>query len=1038
MGPRRDLRRDISSTTKLLLYSPASLTQKEREKLLARKDEMIERYRAEVKGEVLLVTDEDIDTREKVIAKSPELTEVFQVFWSIMLPFTVDGVLQKAAYLKLQSCFQYCLIGTTVTEETAMSSAEADWAQDAYLFGAMNQIAFQNMLFELLHMWVDHTDEPRSYAIFAWSMLKSIADLTNHPPVLRMRRAIPCIGNIPEVDMYKEYVRDKEMRQKIFVQTTQADFASESNIAALNRASQRTKVIDVRDEKEAEKMHMMIAVLERQAAKIRDSNDDGSGTDTDEDLDQTSLNDSVESEDIEWRRKQRERLAEEEARRRLLALEKKKRRKLNKTNARSYFLEVGRGQGADSAYDISDDTWGGNAAKNLMGSKALGGNWIGGVGEGKSWQKAALMEFLSSHLNRMAMGLTPEQLAAMSLSFDLAKLKLLWVKYLSAQENERKFLRVFTPDLQQHERLQGSFGIMGKSSKALSSLYKHRKDDEDKMRESLANASKYGAKALEQLRLISKKVQEQPHGDALLRNVILTSKGEMAIRLPTVQRSPTSPTSGISPNRAANPWMECFNADATTPSFASNQRTASTRPSARSKLPAPLIPLNCHKNKGGSLSLHGQGQGTSPPLRLSVKQPMLSMSMEGFDDSASEASIISAVTPPDGGTFSLSRSQSHSHSSLHAKSAASMASLPPQLQRRYLERAARRRLQLEEEDERRSKEWQATRAAETLGALSDRFGFEFDMDDELLNNLDLDVAGLSLAPENAHWADAGTEMLDVGVAGDEGRGATATASERTRTREERRSAVDTLSQSQPPLETAPSAHAPLPRTPELQAPHPSSPAPLGALASANKLLTQPSELGLGLGLLADPDNWDDSMVRALVSGTLQLQAQQQQQHLGKMGLEQQGLLKRSLPQTSQSPLPSCPTAGSVLEGEIEGEGGGGWDLDNDDGFGFSRGPGSCLHQVSIDSSLGASVAFAGSRSMHSTSQRTRGSSSTSTTALGTPKPLLLLPPLLVVLESLYVQAETTRYSLLNRPRWVGPKGKTREWNVKAGAKEASQ
>jgi hypothetical protein len=102
MGPRRDLSREISRATKALSFAPLSMTAEERDVLKAKLMHMRNMFRAQVQGREMTVTDEEIDTREEVISESPELVEVFQAFWSLVLPFTKDGILQKPFYLKLQ------------------------------------------------------------------------------------------------------------------------------------------------------------------------------------------------------------------------------------------------------------------------------------------------------------------------------------------------------------------------------------------------------------------------------------------------------------------------------------------------------------------------------------------------------------------------------------------------------------------------------------------------------------------------------------------------------------------------------------------------------------------------------------------------------------------------------------------------------------------------------------------------------------------------------------------------------------------------
>lgn len=549
MGPRRDLKREISRISKLLLFSPNSVTSEERDNLKQNLVNIKLDLQAQIKGKTLTVTDEEIDTRDEIIRNSPEISEVFQAFWFVMLPFTVDGLLQKPAYLKLQMAFQFCLIGF-ISEEQAHESAEADWVQDSYLFGPMNQTAFNGVLFEILHMWVDKAKDEKAFAIFAWSLLVSIADMTAHPPKLRPKRTIRCMGSLREAELYKTYVKDSELRKRIFSMTTAENYMSSQNIAALNRASQRSLNV-VHNDDEIEHMKSMLEVMERQAAKNR--HEVGSGTDTDSDGENLDLDDDTCTEgSIGWRRDQ-ERLAKEEADRlAALAGAKKQRRKLKNRNARGFFLEIGRGEGSDTYYN--PDSWGGESGYGgSMGirlvNKLLGGgadSWLGqgsSVGKGKHWKKDALMEFLGRKLGGLHAGKSREEIAALAKDFDFASLKIAWLQELSIKENERRCIKILNSDGREYNRpalTTGMFGVSGKSPKSLESLYKAKRQTAENIRMMRGGNSKSGKLALE---LLLGQRQREPLDSRLMSNLVLTGTGELGVKVHTSPppRSPSPP-----------------------------------------------------------------------------------------------------------------------------------------------------------------------------------------------------------------------------------------------------------------------------------------------------------------------------------------------------------------------------------------------------------------------------------------------------------------------------------------------------------------
>lgn len=448
MGPRRDLRRTISDLQKQFLQTQATGAERDsvKKRLLALKKQ----YADLIQGKELTITDEEIDERTSVIESTPELAECFGAFWFVMLPHTVDGILQRPAYIKLQMCLQQCL-GGTIPEAEAIANAEADWAQDVYLFGPMNKAAFFGVLFEVLHDQVD-IQFTQNYAIFAWNLLTSIADLASYPPQLRIRRTIPCLSLTKEAARLQAYRNDAPLRKQIFEKISSAAYTATGNVEALARASQRTKQVAV-DAQEEDHMRSMLMVLQRQA--LKNQTEQGSGTDTDDD---DTMTDSVRTqEEIGWRRAETERQRKQEEDRIafLAAQKKKKRRPLKNRNSRSYFLEAGRGEGSDTVYDIYGDIWG-----QLAGTK--GGNWIGKqTSMAGGWRATALMEFLEKVMTSMTAGKTAEEIQGLAGSMDMGHLRILWLQELSRREAERQFVEGCERGVL--EPLAGVFGIMGRS-----------------------------------------------------------------------------------------------------------------------------------------------------------------------------------------------------------------------------------------------------------------------------------------------------------------------------------------------------------------------------------------------------------------------------------------------------------------------------------------------------------------------------------------------------------------------------------------------
>jgi hypothetical protein len=133
--------------------------------------------------------------------------------------------------------------------------------------------------------------------------------------------------------------------------------------------------------------------------------------------------------------------------------------------------------------------------------------------------------------------------------------------------------------------------------------------------------------------------------------------------------------------------------------------------------------------------------------------------------------------------------------------------------------------------------------------------------------------------------------------------------------------------------------------------------------------------------------WDDDMVKELVTKALELHSHQEE----------------AAADIQQRPRNHLQGGGTMKENE---------NVELFGGFSTQRhsvAPSVYDPQASVLSSLSPS-------SLAGSTVNTVGGSSRSSSGFGA-KPQLILPPLLVVLESLYLQADTTRNSLLNRPEW---------------------
>lgn len=139
----------------------------------------------------------------------------------------------------------------------------------------MKKEDFFHMLYNILDIWAELLDK-QYYAVFAWSLLESIADTTVYPPKLRAANEVTCTTKIEnEAGMWANYVQTGKVRHALSVQadTVEKIPGCIRRLAARKKAKQISELEALRIKKVYERM--------KKEGKIQ-SIEEGEATDSDE------------------------------------------------------------------------------------------------------------------------------------------------------------------------------------------------------------------------------------------------------------------------------------------------------------------------------------------------------------------------------------------------------------------------------------------------------------------------------------------------------------------------------------------------------------------------------------------------------------------------------------------------------------------------------------------------------------------------------------------------------------------------------------
>lgn len=108
----------------------------------------------------------------------------------------------------------YLVLDDSTDYDRKQSKGEDENGSTALL---MSKTAFYNSIYDILDVWAELLD-PKYYAIFAWSLLDSIADTTVYPPKLRAPNEVACTTKLDnEATMWDKFVRTGELRHSLSV-----------------------------------------------------------------------------------------------------------------------------------------------------------------------------------------------------------------------------------------------------------------------------------------------------------------------------------------------------------------------------------------------------------------------------------------------------------------------------------------------------------------------------------------------------------------------------------------------------------------------------------------------------------------------------------------------------------------------------------------------------------------------------------------------------------------------------------------------------
>ena len=104
-----------------------------------------------------------------------KLKEIFKFFWYTFRTYANNNdELSRDGYMKFNISIQRAIVGNQLSDDDVEFNAEVDWEHDLRVYGAIDELTFYDVLFELIENTVDFAD-PLYYTAFAWTLLNAIA-----------------------------------------------------------------------------------------------------------------------------------------------------------------------------------------------------------------------------------------------------------------------------------------------------------------------------------------------------------------------------------------------------------------------------------------------------------------------------------------------------------------------------------------------------------------------------------------------------------------------------------------------------------------------------------------------------------------------------------------------------------------------------------------------------------------------------------------------------------------------------------------------
>lgn len=84
--------------------------------------------------------------------------------------------LSRDGYIKFHVAIQRAIVGNQLNDDDLEFNAEVDWEHDLRVYGAIDEITFYDVLFELIEHVIEFQDSLH-YTAFAWALLNAVAGI---------------------------------------------------------------------------------------------------------------------------------------------------------------------------------------------------------------------------------------------------------------------------------------------------------------------------------------------------------------------------------------------------------------------------------------------------------------------------------------------------------------------------------------------------------------------------------------------------------------------------------------------------------------------------------------------------------------------------------------------------------------------------------------------------------------------------------------------------------------------------------------------